>query len=48
VYPRAGHRFMTESAGAGAALAKIARMSFQPEDAADAWQRIFGFFGTYL
>jgi dienelactone hydrolase len=23
-------------------------MSFQPEDAADAWQRIFGFFGTYL
>ena len=23
-------------------------MSFQPEDAADAWQRIFGFFGQYL
>jgi carboxymethylenebutenolidase len=48
VYPGAGHRFLTESSGAGAVLARIGRMSFQPEDAADAWQRIFGFFGTYL
>jgi carboxymethylenebutenolidase len=48
VYPGAGHRFLTESSGAGAVLAKMGRMSFQPEDAADAWQRIFGFFGTYL
>jgi carboxymethylenebutenolidase len=48
VYPGAGHRFMTESAGVGAVFARIGRMSYQPEDAADAWQRIFGFFGTYL
>jgi carboxymethylenebutenolidase len=48
VYSGSGHRFMTESAGAGAVLTKIAKMSYQPEDAADAWQRIFGFFGTYL
>src|ERR1700733_4481158 len=48
VYPGSGHRFMTKTTGAGAALARVARMSFQPEDAADAWQRIFGFFGTYL
>ena len=31
-----------------AVLAGIGRMSYQPEDAADAWQRIFAFFGTYL
>jgi dienelactone hydrolase len=48
VYPGSGHRFMTESTGAGAVLAKIGRMTYQPEDAADAWQRIFAFFGTYL
>jgi carboxymethylenebutenolidase len=48
VYPGSGHRFMTKTTGAGAALARVARMSFQPEDAADAWQRIFGFFGTHL
>ena len=48
VYPGSGHRFMTQSAGAGALLAKVGRMSYQPEDAADAWRRIFAFFGTYL
>jgi carboxymethylenebutenolidase len=48
VYPGSSHRFMTKSSGAGAILAKAAKMSYQPEDAADAWQRIFGFFGTYL
>jgi carboxymethylenebutenolidase len=48
VYPGAGHRFMTESRGAGAALAKVAKMSFQPADAADAWRRIFAFFDRYL
>jgi carboxymethylenebutenolidase len=48
VYPGSGHRFMTKTTGAGAALARVTRMSFQPEDAADAWQRILGFFGTYL
>jgi carboxymethylenebutenolidase len=48
VYPGSGHRFMTQSSGAGAVLAKLARMSFQPADAADAWQRIYRFFDTYL
>jgi len=48
VYPGSGHRFMSEASGAGAVLAKLGRMSFQPEDAEDAWQRIFGFFATYL
>jgi carboxymethylenebutenolidase len=48
VYPGSGHRFMTESSGAGAVLARIARMSFQPEDAVDAWRRIYGFFDTHL
>jgi carboxymethylenebutenolidase len=48
VYPGSGHRFMTQSSGAGAVLAKLARMSFQPADAADAWQRIYRFFDKYL
>jgi carboxymethylenebutenolidase len=48
VYPRSGHRFMTQTSGPGAVMAKLGRMSFQPEDAADAWQRIFAFFETYL
>jgi carboxymethylenebutenolidase len=48
VYPGSGHRFMTQSEGAGAVFARISRMSYQPSDAADAWQRIFAFFGTHL
>jgi carboxymethylenebutenolidase len=48
VYPGAGHRFMTETSGAGAVLARFARMSYQEADAADAWRRIFGFFGEHL
>jgi len=48
VYPGSGHRFMTQSQGVGAALTRIGRMSYQPADAADAWQRIFAFFGRYL
>jgi carboxymethylenebutenolidase len=48
VYPDAGHRFMTETSGVGAVFAKVGRMSYQPEDAAAAWKRIFSFFGTYL
>jgi carboxymethylenebutenolidase len=48
VYPASSHRFMTESGGAGAVFARLGKMSYQPEDAADAWQRIFAFFGTYL
>jgi carboxymethylenebutenolidase len=48
VYPGAGHRFMTEASGVTGVLAKVARMTFQPADAADAWRRIYEFFGTYL
>jgi carboxymethylenebutenolidase len=48
VYPASGHRFMSESSGALGVLARMTRMSFQPEDAADAWRRIYGFFDTYL
>jgi carboxymethylenebutenolidase len=48
VYPASGHRFMTESTGAGAILAKVTGMSYQQYDAADAWQRIYSFFGQYL
>jgi carboxymethylenebutenolidase len=48
VYPGAGHRFMSESSGAGAVLAKITGMSYQEHDADDAWQRIYAFFGRYL
>jgi dienelactone hydrolase len=29
-------------------LAKFARMGYQEADAADAWQRIYRFFGEYL
>ena len=48
VYPTSGHRFLSETSGAGAVLARFARMSYQEADAADAWQRIFAFFGEYL
>jgi carboxymethylenebutenolidase len=48
VYPGSGHRFLTESSGAGAVLARFARMSYQEADAADAWQRIYAFFGEHL
>jgi carboxymethylenebutenolidase len=48
VYPGSGHRFMTESSGAGAVVSRFARMSFQPADADDAWQRILAFLGAYL
>jgi carboxymethylenebutenolidase len=48
VYPGSGHRFMTETSGAAAVLARFARMSYQEADAVDAWRRIFGFFGEHL
>jgi carboxymethylenebutenolidase len=48
VYPGAGHRFLSESSGAAAVLARFARMSYQEADAADAWQRIYAFFGQHL
>ena len=48
VYPGSGHRFMTQSSGAGAIFAKVTKMSYQRADAEDAWQRIFAFFGEHL
>jgi len=48
VYPGSGHRFMTQAQGAGAVLARMTRMAYQPADAADAWQRIFAFLERYL
>ena len=49
IYPGAGHRFMSEASGAaGLVMAKITGMSYQEHDAADAWQRIYAFFGRFL
>ena len=49
VYPGSGHRFMSEPTGAaGPVLAKMARMTYQQADAADAWRRIFAFFAEHL
>jgi carboxymethylenebutenolidase len=48
VYPGSGHRFMSPSTGVGGAVAKLTRMSYQPADAASAWQRIYAFFGQHL
>jgi carboxymethylenebutenolidase len=48
VYPGSGHRFMTQAHGAAAVLGRVTRMAYQPADAADAWRRIFTFFGRYL
>ncbi len=48
VYPGVGHRFLTEPSGATAVLGRFARMNYIESDAADAWQRIFGFFGEHL
>jgi carboxymethylenebutenolidase len=48
VYPGVGHRFLTEPSGAGAVLSRFARMNYIESDAADAWERIYGFFGEHL
>jgi carboxymethylenebutenolidase len=48
VYPNSGHRFLTESTGAGAMFGKVTGMRYHPEDAADAWDRIYSFFGAHL
>jgi len=48
VYPNSGHRFMSQATGAGAVLAKITKMSYNEEDAADAWHRIYAFFAETL
>jgi carboxymethylenebutenolidase len=48
VYPGVGHRFLTKPSGAGAVLARFARMNYVEADAADAWRRIYAFFGEHL
>jgi carboxymethylenebutenolidase len=48
VYPGVGHRFLTEPSGAGAVLSRFARMNYVESDAADAWERIYAFFGEHL
>jgi len=48
VYPNSGHRFMSKASGAGAVLAKVLRLSYNEEDAADAWRRIYAFFDAEL
>jgi len=45
VYPGSGHRFMTEMSGPAAALARFTRMRYL---AADAWRRIYAFFGEHI
>jgi dienelactone hydrolase len=39
---------MSQSAGLGAAVARLTRTSYQRADAEDSWQRIFAFFGEHL
>lgn len=48
VYPGAGHAFLNRYAGARGALMKVTGMSYQPDAAADAWERILAFFGEHL
>jgi carboxymethylenebutenolidase len=48
VYPNSGHRFMSKASGAGAVFAKILRLSYNEDDAADAWRRIYAFFDAEL
>jgi carboxymethylenebutenolidase len=48
VYPNSGHRFMSKASGVGAVFAKILRLSYNEEDAADAWRRIYAFFDAEL
>jgi carboxymethylenebutenolidase len=48
VYPDAGHAFMSPKPPLLAPLVKLARLDFRPDSAADAWYRIFTFFGEYL
>ncbi len=48
VYPGVGHRFLTEPSGASGVLMGLARMNYVESDAADAWERIYAFFGEHL
>jgi carboxymethylenebutenolidase len=48
VYPGASHAFMNEIEGASGVMTRVMGMRYQPDAAADAWRRIFAFFGEYL
>jgi carboxymethylenebutenolidase len=48
VYPKATHAFMNDHEGSHQVITKILGMRYAPEDASDAWRRIFAFFGAYL
>ena len=48
VYPGSGHRFMTQASGPAAVMTRFTRMSYQAADAADAWRRIYVFFGEHI
>ncbi len=48
VYPGSGHRFMSKASGATGVFTKIARMTYNEHDAADAWRRIYAFFAPEL
>jgi carboxymethylenebutenolidase len=48
IYPDAGHAFLSHKPPAVAPLARLVRLDFNPEAAADAWRRIFAFFGQHL
>ena len=47
-YPDSGHRFMSDASGVQAVLARATGMTYQPDDAADSWSRIYAFFGQHL
>jgi hypothetical protein len=42
------HSFMSPKRSLLAPLVKLVRLDFRPACAADAWQRIFTFFGEFL
>ena len=48
VYPGATHAFMNEHEGGLGTLTKVMGMRHDPDAAADAWRRIFAFFGEHL
>jgi carboxymethylenebutenolidase len=48
VYPESGHRFMSKASGAGAVFAKVMRLTYNEQDATDAWGRIYAFFDSEL
>jgi carboxymethylenebutenolidase len=48
-YPSAGHSFMTPGEHAVGKIAFLPmRIGYEPESAADAWRRVFAFFGEHV